>query len=147
VEEVPATPGEMARVHSQLTMNLPAKEAAAPQMNPSSPDFVRRFSSSVSVSSARDDAPLPPPSPHVFNPAASSSATPPLEMGSAFDGRLTYNLVRRNSDGFPLNHQAGSRDRQSVGSAPAAAVVDYQFLRLKFLLNKVPMLSQCEFLS
>lgn len=54
------------------------------------------------------------------------------ETGTAFGGRLQYNYVRRD-----VEPPSGARSRLNVGGRrPAAAVVDYQFLRLKFLLNK-----------
>eukprot|EP00613_Pedinella_sp_CCMP2098_P000015 CAMPEP_0171624928 /NCGR_PEP_ID=MMETSP0990-20121206/18962_1 /TAXON_ID=483369 /ORGANISM="non described non described, Strain CCMP2098" /LENGTH=385 /DNA_ID=CAMNT_0012191673 /DNA_START=299 /DNA_END=1457 /DNA_ORIENTATION=+ len=116
VQEVPSTPSGIARVHSQLTF-------AAPDIQPPSPT-------------------LKPPRPSI----ASSLAQQP-EKGSAFDGRLTYNLVRRDSEGIPIAigqqpqqqnvWRASSADCRSFRSEPPpAAVVDYQYLRLKFLLNK-----------
>jgi hypothetical protein len=124
VEEVPSTPSAIARVHSQLVLGASNGDAASPELNPSSPDFQRHR-----VSHQR--------------PSIVAAAAPP-EVGSAFDGRLTYSFVRRDSEGIPISigqqqtRRTSSADRHSFSSSePPAAVVDYQYLRLKFLLNKV----------
>jgi len=80
----------------------------------------------------------------------SKSGAEQQEVGTAFGGRLQYSFVRKNTDGHvvPGGHSRGSFNLGSAGRAsavqaaatnakPKAAVVDYQYLRLKFLLNKV----------
>lgn len=60
--------------------------------------------------------------------AASGDGAPGERLnGSAFDGRLEYNYMPRRLSGV----HAGP------GEKPKKSAIDYQFLRLKFLLNKV----------
>ena len=67
-------------------------------------------------------------------PISASNSTKPMqaqEQGAAFGGRLRFPFVRKESGGI-----AGVLNNRTVGVEPSGEVLDYQFLRLKFLLNK-----------